>query len=167
VALFAQRRRPPRHRERLQGRALHPPARGAGEAGHQVQPGRARLPGAATHQGRGEAADRSRQHPLLRPAGHPPLRQAVGDALPRDARHPGDPGAGGGLPRREAAHRVRPADLLRPGGRGGLPEPRLPDLRVVHPLRRGDAGPHPHWTRPAGFSLSGKEIAPLLSPGPS
>ena len=136
----------------VQDRAEDQGRRGAGEDGDQMQPRRAGFPGSCIYKGRDQETDRPRQHPLLRSAGHPSSAQGGCAAPERNQGNRGGAGEGRRLSRRQAPDRPVPAGLLRRGGRGDLSQPRLPDLRVVHEIRRRQARPHPpsggHWILP-------------------
>ena len=108
-----------------------------GPQGHQVQPGRARLSSRGPHPRRGEAPAGPRPHALLRPAGPPGAARGDRARDGREARPLDLARKGRRLPGRQDADRLLPGGLLRPRRRGDLPEPGVPDLRVVHAVRRG------------------------------
>ncbi|MCK7508895.1 MAG: aminotransferase class I/II-fold pyridoxal phosphate-dependent enzyme [Desulfobacterales bacterium] len=81
----------------------------------------------------------------------------------RDAGDPAEAGAGRRLPGGQAPDRPLPADLLRSRGRGGLPEPRFPDLRILHPLRRRHAGPLHPARRRTDFPSPASRLASVLT----
>ena len=72
--------------------------------------------------------------------GIPALREACAEHLSRHRGLAIDPAACGRDPGCEAVPLLRPAGDVRPRRRGHLPEPRLPHLRVGHPLLRRNAG---------------------------
>ena len=76
-------------------------------------------------------------------AGLPELREAIAEHIEKTRGVPVEPDEVVVTPGRQAHHVLRDHGAHEPGRRGGLPEPRVPHLRVGDQLRGREAGADP------------------------